>query len=214
MKKIVINGDKVLSGTIKVSGAKNSAVALIPAALLSDGIVKIENVPNGVPVDLAPEHESAHHGEADGLLVRHGKRAGIPQAHGADVRVRLASRLQQARAEHLGLGLELDVRLQPDRVLEFHLPVIIAKTAADLPRFREKASCRLKARDSGRHRRRNASETGGGGGIRTPGGVAPTQPFQGCTIDHSDTPPVVFVRRQAWCQERDSNPHILAYSRF
>ena len=46
MKKIVINGNKVLSGTIKVSGAKNSAVALIPASLLSDGIVRIENVPN------------------------------------------------------------------------------------------------------------------------------------------------------------------------
>ena len=35
-----------------------------------------------------------------------------------------------------------------------------------------------------------AYKTGGGGGIRTPGGVAPTQPFQGCTIDHSDTPPI------------------------
>lgn len=34
---------------------------------------------------------------------------------------------------------------------------------------------------------------GGRGGIRTPGGVAPTQPFQGCTIDHSDTLPVVVL---------------------
>ena len=34
---------------------------------------------------------------------------------------------------------------------------------------------------------------GGEGGIRTPGGVAPTQPFQGCTIDHSDTSPVVLL---------------------
>ncbi len=32
-------------------------------------------------------------------------------------------------------------------------------------------------------------ELGGEGGIRTPGGLAPTQPFQGCTIDHSDTSP-------------------------
>lgn len=46
MKKIIINGDKKLTGTIKVSGAKNSAVAIIPAALLSDGIVRIENVPD------------------------------------------------------------------------------------------------------------------------------------------------------------------------
>lgn len=46
MKQIVIEGNKVLTGSIKVSGAKNSAVALIPAAILSDGIVTIENVPN------------------------------------------------------------------------------------------------------------------------------------------------------------------------
>src|SRR5574344_2694392 len=46
MKQIIINGNKTLTGTIKISGAKNSVVALIPAALLSDGIVKIDNVPN------------------------------------------------------------------------------------------------------------------------------------------------------------------------
>ena len=33
------------------------------------------------------------------------------------------------------------------------------------------------------------SRVGGRGGIRTPGRLAPTQPFQGCTIDHSDTLP-------------------------
>ena len=46
MKKIKINGGKELKGTIKISGAKNSAVALMPASLLSDGIVTIDNVPN------------------------------------------------------------------------------------------------------------------------------------------------------------------------
>lgn len=46
MKKIVIEGGHDLSGTIKISGAKNSAVALIPAAILSDDIVTIYNVPN------------------------------------------------------------------------------------------------------------------------------------------------------------------------
>ena len=45
MKKIKINGGKELKGTIKISGAKNSAVALVPASLLSDGIVTIDNVP-------------------------------------------------------------------------------------------------------------------------------------------------------------------------
>ena len=45
MKQIKIVGNKPLKGEIKISGAKNSAVALIPAAILSDEIV-IENVPN------------------------------------------------------------------------------------------------------------------------------------------------------------------------
>lgn len=46
MKQIIINGGKKLTGEIKISGAKNSAVALVPASLLSDGIVKIDNIPN------------------------------------------------------------------------------------------------------------------------------------------------------------------------
>ena len=46
MKQIIIQGGNKLSGTIKISGAKNSAVALIPASILSDDVVKIDNVPN------------------------------------------------------------------------------------------------------------------------------------------------------------------------
>ena len=46
MKKIVIEGNKELTGTINICGAKNSAVALIPAAILCDEEVKIYNVPN------------------------------------------------------------------------------------------------------------------------------------------------------------------------
>ena len=46
MKKMIINGSKTLKGEIKISGAKNSAVALVPASLLSDGVVKIDNIPD------------------------------------------------------------------------------------------------------------------------------------------------------------------------
>ncbi len=46
MRKIRINGGKELTGTIHIGGAKNSAVALVPASLLSDGIVTIDNIPN------------------------------------------------------------------------------------------------------------------------------------------------------------------------
>ncbi len=46
MDKLVIHGGKPLKGEVVVSGAKNAAVAIIPAALLVDGVCVIENVPN------------------------------------------------------------------------------------------------------------------------------------------------------------------------
>lgn len=46
MKKIIIEGNHPLSGKIKIGGAKNSVVALIPAAIMAKGKVKITNVPN------------------------------------------------------------------------------------------------------------------------------------------------------------------------
>ena len=51
MKQIRINGGYPLEGTIKISGAKNSAVALIPASILADDVVKIDNIPNISDID-------------------------------------------------------------------------------------------------------------------------------------------------------------------
>ena len=45
----------MLKGTIKISGAKNSAVAVIPAAILSDEKVVITNVPNISDIDALVE---------------------------------------------------------------------------------------------------------------------------------------------------------------
>ncbi|MCI8595079.1 MAG: UDP-N-acetylglucosamine 1-carboxyvinyltransferase [Oscillospiraceae bacterium] len=45
MTKYVIHGGHELHGTIEISGAKNAAVAIIPAALLIDGVCRIENIP-------------------------------------------------------------------------------------------------------------------------------------------------------------------------
>ena len=45
LKKLVIQGGKELSGTINISGAKNSVVALIPASILTKGKCVIHNVP-------------------------------------------------------------------------------------------------------------------------------------------------------------------------
>lgn len=50
MDKFVINGKKPLQGVVNISGAKNSAVAIVPAALLLDGPCRIENVPDIIDI--------------------------------------------------------------------------------------------------------------------------------------------------------------------
>ena len=45
MDKYVIKGGRQLFGEVEISGAKNAAVAIIPAALMVDGVCRIENIP-------------------------------------------------------------------------------------------------------------------------------------------------------------------------
>lgn len=45
MDRLVINGPNCLKGEVQISGAKNAAVAIIPAAIMADGISRIENLP-------------------------------------------------------------------------------------------------------------------------------------------------------------------------
>ena len=46
MSKLRITGGFPLQGTVNISGAKNAAVAMLPAALLTEAPVTIENLPN------------------------------------------------------------------------------------------------------------------------------------------------------------------------
>lgn len=55
MHRIIINGKNKLSGQIKVSGSKNSAVALVPAAVLCDEEVTIANIPDISDIDALDE---------------------------------------------------------------------------------------------------------------------------------------------------------------
>ena len=45
MDKYIIKGGRPLSGEVEISGAKNAAVAIIPAALMVNGVCRIENLP-------------------------------------------------------------------------------------------------------------------------------------------------------------------------
>ena len=52
MDKYIIHGGKPLQGEIAISGAKNAAVAIIPAVLLVDGVCRLENIPQISDVDM------------------------------------------------------------------------------------------------------------------------------------------------------------------
>ncbi len=52
MDKYVIKGGKPLYGEVEVSGAKNAAVAIIPAALMVNGTCRLENIPQISDADM------------------------------------------------------------------------------------------------------------------------------------------------------------------
>ncbi len=52
MDKYLIRGGRPLQGQIEISGAKNAAVAIIPAVLMVDGVCRLENIPQISDVDM------------------------------------------------------------------------------------------------------------------------------------------------------------------
>jgi len=52
LDKYVIRGGKPLYGEVEISGAKNAAVAIIPAALMVDGVCRLENIPQISDADM------------------------------------------------------------------------------------------------------------------------------------------------------------------
>ena len=52
MAQYVIHGGKPLQGEVSIGGAKNAAVAILPAALLVDGVCRIENIPDVSDIQL------------------------------------------------------------------------------------------------------------------------------------------------------------------
>ena len=53
MTKYIVQGGHPLFGEVEISGAKNAAVSMIPAALLVDGVCRIENIPQISDVTLS-----------------------------------------------------------------------------------------------------------------------------------------------------------------
>ena len=53
MEKLVVTGPTQLKGEVEISGAKNAAVAILPATLLIDGACTIENLPHISDIEIS-----------------------------------------------------------------------------------------------------------------------------------------------------------------
>ena len=53
MEKLVVTGPTQLKGDVEISGAKNAAVAILPATLLIDGVCTIENLPHISDIEIS-----------------------------------------------------------------------------------------------------------------------------------------------------------------
>lgn len=72
MKKMIIKGGQRLSGEVTIGGAKNSTVALIPAAILADTPVRFDSVPDILDVHnlmIILESMNVHSTFEDGVMV-------------------------------------------------------------------------------------------------------------------------------------------------
>src|SRR5205814_1639181 len=86
MDRIRITGGKPLNGTIPISGAKNAALPLMIASLLTDDTLVLENVPRLADVSQL-QHILSNHGVD--IMVK-GKRPGDDEHHGQTLHISAA----------------------------------------------------------------------------------------------------------------------------
>ncbi|MBX5476477.1 MAG: UDP-N-acetylglucosamine 1-carboxyvinyltransferase [Clostridia bacterium] len=100
MSKILIHGGQPLRGRVRVSGRKNAAVALLPAAVVAEGPVRLENVP-----DIADVHTYVEMLEAIGVDVRRPE-PNVVEVDASDVAARPApyALAKKMRASYYLLG--------------------------------------------------------------------------------------------------------------
>lgn len=127
MEKLMIEGGHRLKGTVQVSGAKNSAVALIPAAILANSAVTIEQLPNisdvGILCELLEEIGGAVTFENNTLTVDPSQMIDMPLPNGRVKKLRASYYLMGAmlgRFKKAVIGLPGGCNLGP-RPIDQHI---------------------------------------------------------------------------------------------
>ncbi|MGM7703095.1 UDP-N-acetylglucosamine 1-carboxyvinyltransferase [Pseudalkalibacillus sp. Hm43] len=127
MEKLMIEGGHPLEGTVQISGAKNSAVALIPAAILADSTVTIDHLPNisdvGILRDLLEDIGGEASLENNSLTVNPEKMISMPLPNGKVKKLRASYYLMGAmlgRFKKAVIGLPGGCNLGP-RPIDQHI---------------------------------------------------------------------------------------------
>ena len=127
MEKLIISGGRPLVGTVQISGAKNSAVALIPAAILAESTVVLDNLPElsdvGVYADILGDLGAVVSRSGDTMSIDPSALRSIPMPNGRVKKLRASYYLMGALLGRFGeatIGLPGGCNFEP-RPIDQHI---------------------------------------------------------------------------------------------
>lgn len=127
MNKLLIAGGAPLRGTVTISGAKNSAVALIPAAILAESTVILDNLPDlsdvAIYSELLTEFGAVVEREGDQMKIDPSALRGVPMPNGNVKKLRASYYLMGALLGRFGeavVGLPGGCNFEP-RPIDQHI---------------------------------------------------------------------------------------------
>ncbi|MCL6459568.1 MAG: UDP-N-acetylglucosamine 1-carboxyvinyltransferase [Gorillibacterium sp.] len=127
MDKLLIVGGKPLRGTVQISGAKNSAVALIPAAILAESTVILDNLPElsdvAIYSEILTEFGAVVERKGDQMIIDPSSMRSVPMPNGNVKKLRASYYLMGALLGRFGeavIGLPGGCNFEP-RPIDQHI---------------------------------------------------------------------------------------------
>jgi UDP-N-acetylglucosamine 1-carboxyvinyltransferase len=127
MEKLMVTGGRPLRGTVQISGAKNSAIALIPAAILSETTVTLDNLPVlsdvAIYAELLEELGATVQRTEDQMIIDPGQLRSKPKPNGNVKKLRASYYLMGALLGRFGeatIGLPGGCNFEP-RPIDQHI---------------------------------------------------------------------------------------------
>ena len=127
MEKLLIGGGRPLTGTVPISGAKNSAVALIPAAILAESTVILDNLPElsdvAIYSELLTEFGAVVERSGDQMTIDPSQLRSVPMPNGNVKKLRASYYLMGALLGRFGeavVGLPGGCNFEP-RPIDQHI---------------------------------------------------------------------------------------------